>query len=91
MGSRHFPHIAFGQCARCGRRAADNGGTSADVSPTYTSKRDLELVYFRGEWWCPICKEDELSDEHSERVADYSAREDAFRSAAGFVNSVAQE
>ena len=86
--SRHFPSTAFGQCAVCGRKAADNGGTSADVSPTYTAKRGLNLTYFRGEWWCDICKSNQLSKEHSERVADIHSREAQFRSSAGFTKTV---
>jgi len=86
--SRRFPSTHFGKCYKCGRQAADNGGTSADVSPTYTAKRGLKLTYFRGEWWCDICITDEKSDEHSERVADIIKAEDQFRARAGFVKEI---
>lgn len=86
--SRHFPSTAFGQCANCGRKAADNGGTSADVSPSYTEKRGLNLEYYRGEWWCKICIDNEKGDDYSERVADRTARDSQFRASAGFTTII---
>ena len=86
--SRFFPSTAFGQCAHCSRQAADNGGTSADVSPTYTAKRGLNLVYFRGEWWHEICRDNKLNEEHDQIESHKHVREEQFRAAVGFTNTV---
>ena len=86
---RHlFPSIHFGICRKCGRGLTESGGTSADAPARYTEKRGIKLKYFRGEWWCDICIEDEKSDEYSERVADFTNREQEFRSNAGFVKTI---
>lgn len=84
----NFPSIAFGKCYKCGRQAADNGGTSADVPSRSDEKRGLKLIHWRGEWYCEICKTDILDDEASERSADRHHEEESFRLRVGFTNRV---
>lgn len=88
MGS--FPEIIFGRCPRCGGNGGDDPSpSSADSSSNLdTEGNGIELIKFRGEIMCEICKNRILADEESTRHAEKCRDEETFRTKAGFKKTI---
>lgn len=83
------PDITFGICPICGGSAGDDADAEgADASARDTDGNGTELILFRGEYICPVCKEDILAEEESLKAADARAEEEQFRSQAGFTKTI---
>lgn len=83
---------AFGICPRCGSTGGDDPDASgADVAASDLVRNGIQLDYFRGEYWCWTCINEELAKEESERVDGKYAENDEFLSKHGFTESVSDD
>ena len=87
-----FPSTAWGICPVCGERTADAPASelsSADSTTDLdTTGNGTELILFRGDYMCPLCRQWILDKEASLLAAEKRKDEDSFRSKAGFVKTI---
>jgi len=87
-----FPSVTWGICERCGERTADAPASelsSADSTTDLdTTGNGTELILFRGDYMCRLCRQWILDREASLRAAERRKEEDSFRARAGFQKTI---
>ena len=74
-----MPKLTFGICPRCGRSGVDDDGNKLT---------GYELIDFRGEWMCEICKIQIEDQEHDELSNEKHIEQEEFFNAIGVKNEV---
>lgn len=80
-----FPEVMFGKCPVCG----GSGGDDPDPGDGFVAAVDLvgngyELVLYRGEWMCKLCKKRKISEEESRVMSESYRQDQEFLDKAGF-------
>lgn len=88
MGRMKFPSIAYGRCNRCGRNGEETADDTADAPDVSVEGTGIELIMFRGELMCRLCKETILDREDAEREVSFLRDAASFRGRAGFVKKI---
>ena len=83
-----FPETVYGKCTRCGGRGdgVQNSPADSDYNVGVVGTGE-ELILFRGDYICTLCRDTIIADEQSENSAERWEDRDSFLAQAGFKNS----
>lgn len=78
----------FGLCRRCGGEPPDGFPSLGGADASRDTDQNQKLVLYRGEWMCPMCKQNLINDEESLIDSDIIRDEQLFLKRVGFSDTI---